>query len=247
MDCVCVSFRGWLGKTKYLNAFERGMVVGARRTGLSVLRTTTLLGFSHSTVHLCVSRLVHNPKDIQPTWHNLGKHLGQHGHSSHHHIALKKKVNHWSNHEYYYSVWVKSVQYQLWHPAEANLIQPHHVITNSLGIYAVYLKGCHDLCFPMVHFTNHVTSCALLIPNGPGHASASCSVPASILLSSLLLSSLFSLILFYHLHLGKVGLETKWHNFICGLCVFPGLDLEWHWFVCCINIELPVQFKYTVT
>ena len=29
-----VWFRGWMGKTKYLRAFEQGMVVGARHTGL---------------------------------------------------------------------------------------------------------------------------------------------------------------------------------------------------------------------
>jgi predicted transcriptional regulator len=39
-----------MGKTKYLSAFELGMVVGARHTGLSVLRTAMLLGFSRSTV-----------------------------------------------------------------------------------------------------------------------------------------------------------------------------------------------------
>jgi hypothetical protein len=39
-----------MGKTKYLNAFEQGMVVGARHTGLSVSRNATLLGFSRSTV-----------------------------------------------------------------------------------------------------------------------------------------------------------------------------------------------------
>ena len=43
MDCVCVPFSGWMGKTKYLSAFERGMVVGARCTGLSVSRTATQL------------------------------------------------------------------------------------------------------------------------------------------------------------------------------------------------------------
>ena len=43
--------QGWetLGKTKYLSAFERDMVVGSRCTDLSVSRTATLLGFSHST------------------------------------------------------------------------------------------------------------------------------------------------------------------------------------------------------
>ncbi len=30
--------------------FERGMVVGARRTGLSISKTTDLLGFSHTTI-----------------------------------------------------------------------------------------------------------------------------------------------------------------------------------------------------
>ena len=39
-----------MGKTKDLSAFEQGMVVGARCTGLSVSRTATLLGFSCSTV-----------------------------------------------------------------------------------------------------------------------------------------------------------------------------------------------------
>jgi IS30 family transposase len=39
-----------MGRTKYLNAFERGMVVGASRTSMSVSRTVKLLGFSRSTV-----------------------------------------------------------------------------------------------------------------------------------------------------------------------------------------------------
>ena len=39
-----------MGKTKYLSAFERGMVVGARHAGASVLRTAMLLEFSRSTV-----------------------------------------------------------------------------------------------------------------------------------------------------------------------------------------------------
>ena len=39
-----------MGKTKDLSAFELGMVVGARHTGLSVSRTAMLLGFSRSTV-----------------------------------------------------------------------------------------------------------------------------------------------------------------------------------------------------
>uniref|UniRef100_A0A8K9VDC5 Tc3 transposase DNA binding domain-containing protein n=1 Tax=Oncorhynchus mykiss TaxID=8022 RepID=A0A8K9VDC5_ONCMY len=39
-----------MGKTKDLSAFERGLVIGARRTGLNVSRTATLLCFSPSTV-----------------------------------------------------------------------------------------------------------------------------------------------------------------------------------------------------
>ena len=38
-----------MSKTKDLSAFEWGMVVGARRTGLSVSRNPTLLSFSRST------------------------------------------------------------------------------------------------------------------------------------------------------------------------------------------------------
>ena len=34
MGCVRVPFKRWMGKTKYLSAFERGMVVGAGCTGL---------------------------------------------------------------------------------------------------------------------------------------------------------------------------------------------------------------------
>ena len=36
-----------MGKTIDLCAFEHGMVVGAKRTGLSASRTAMLLGFSH--------------------------------------------------------------------------------------------------------------------------------------------------------------------------------------------------------
>ena len=68
MDCVCVPSRKWMDKTNYLNAFERGMVVGARRTGLSVSRTAT-----------CLSRMVHHPKSIQTSWHKFEKHWSQHG------------------------------------------------------------------------------------------------------------------------------------------------------------------------
>ncbi len=37
-----------MGKKEDLSDFERGMVVGARRTGLSISQTADLLGFSHN-------------------------------------------------------------------------------------------------------------------------------------------------------------------------------------------------------
>ncbi len=39
-----------MGKKEDLSDFERGMVVGARRTGLNISKTADLLGFSHPTI-----------------------------------------------------------------------------------------------------------------------------------------------------------------------------------------------------
>ncbi len=39
-----------MGKKGDLSDFERGMVVGARRAGLSISKTADLLGFSHTTI-----------------------------------------------------------------------------------------------------------------------------------------------------------------------------------------------------
>ncbi len=39
-----------MGKKGDLSDFERGMVVGARRADLSILKTADLLGFSHTTI-----------------------------------------------------------------------------------------------------------------------------------------------------------------------------------------------------
>ncbi len=39
-----------MGKKGDLRDFERGMVVGVRRTGLSISQTADLLGFSHTTI-----------------------------------------------------------------------------------------------------------------------------------------------------------------------------------------------------
>ncbi len=38
------------GEERGLSDFERGMVVGARRTDLSISETADLLGFSHTTI-----------------------------------------------------------------------------------------------------------------------------------------------------------------------------------------------------
>uniref|UniRef100_A0A9J8C1B0 Transposase Tc1-like domain-containing protein n=1 Tax=Cyprinus carpio carpio TaxID=630221 RepID=A0A9J8C1B0_CYPCA len=40
-----------MGKKGDLSDFERGMVVGARRSGLSISKTADLLGFSHTTIY----------------------------------------------------------------------------------------------------------------------------------------------------------------------------------------------------
>jgi hypothetical protein len=64
-----------MGKTKYLSTFEQGMVVGAKHTSLSVSRTATLLGFSHSTVSGVYQEWSTTPKDIQPMagqWLKMG-------------------------------------------------------------------------------------------------------------------------------------------------------------------------------
>ncbi len=39
-----------MGKKGDLSDFEHGMVVGARRAGLSISKTADLLGFSHTTI-----------------------------------------------------------------------------------------------------------------------------------------------------------------------------------------------------
>ncbi len=39
-----------MGKKVDLRDYERGMVVGARRSGLSISTTADLLGFSHTTI-----------------------------------------------------------------------------------------------------------------------------------------------------------------------------------------------------
>ena len=81
MDCVCVPFREWMGKTKDLSAFEQSMSVGARRTGLSVSRTATLLGSSKSTVsHVYQewSTTKRTSSQLDTTVGNIGVNMRQH-------------------------------------------------------------------------------------------------------------------------------------------------------------------------
>jgi hypothetical protein len=56
-----------MGKTKDLSAFERGMVVYAKHTGFSV-KNCNAAEFLMLNSLPCVSRMVHHPKNIQPTW-----------------------------------------------------------------------------------------------------------------------------------------------------------------------------------
>ena len=68
------------GKTNDLSAFEWGMVVSARCTGLfqklQCWWVFTLKSF------LWVSWMVHHPKAFQSIWHNCGKHWSQYGPAS---------------------------------------------------------------------------------------------------------------------------------------------------------------------
>ena len=69
-----------MSKTKDLRAFEQSMVVGARRTGLSVSRT--LLGFSTLNSFLCVykewSTTQWTSSKLETTVGIIGVNTGQH-------------------------------------------------------------------------------------------------------------------------------------------------------------------------
>ena len=54
-----------MGKTKDLSAFKLGMVVVVRCTGC--VQNSNAAGFFTLNSFPCVSRMVHHPKDIQPT------------------------------------------------------------------------------------------------------------------------------------------------------------------------------------
>ena len=74
MCTVCVPFRGGISKTKYLSAFERGMVVGARHTVLCQ-ELQRCWGFSCSTV----SRVYQEWSTTQRTFSQLNTTVGSIG------------------------------------------------------------------------------------------------------------------------------------------------------------------------
>ncbi len=54
-----------MGKKGDLSDFECGMVVGARRDGLSISKTAVLLVFSHTTISRVLQRMVQKKENIQ--------------------------------------------------------------------------------------------------------------------------------------------------------------------------------------
>ncbi len=61
-----------MGKKGYLSDFERGMVVGARGAGLSILKTADLLGFSRTTISRVYRELSEKEK-ISSQWQLCGR------------------------------------------------------------------------------------------------------------------------------------------------------------------------------
>ena len=70
-----------MGKTKYWSVVEPGMVVGARRTGLRVSRTSSLQGFSCSTVSRVYQKWFTTQRassQLDTTVGSIGVNMGQH-------------------------------------------------------------------------------------------------------------------------------------------------------------------------
>ncbi len=61
-----------MGKKGDLSDFERGMVVGARRAGLSISKTADLMGFPHTTISRVHSECSEKEK-ISSEWQLCGR------------------------------------------------------------------------------------------------------------------------------------------------------------------------------
>ena len=69
-----------MGKTTGLSAFEQGMVVGARRTGLSVSRTINAAGFHTQQFTMCIKNgppPKGRPANLTELWEALEFNMGQ--------------------------------------------------------------------------------------------------------------------------------------------------------------------------
>ena len=89
MDCMC-AIQGVNGQDN-LSAFEQGMVVGARRTDLSVSRTATQLGFSCSTVsHVCQEW---STNQLDTIVGSIGVSMGQHPCGTLRHLVVHALMN----------------------------------------------------------------------------------------------------------------------------------------------------------
>ena len=87
MDCVCVPFRGGRGKRESLSAFERGLVVGARRTGLcQELQGCWVFHSQHFPMYIKngpppkghPANLTQLCEALESTWASIGINMGQH-------------------------------------------------------------------------------------------------------------------------------------------------------------------------
>ena len=141
-DCVCVPFRGWMVKTHFLNAFEHLCANNCNAAGCFTLNSFP-----------CVSRTVHHPKDIQPTWHNCGKHWS-------HNWASIPVERFWHLVEYAPTNWGSSegqkVQLNIRKVFLFCTLSVHHSLSSSsstvrLSIkYKIYTLKCQLLGFPIV-------------------------------------------------------------------------------------------------
>ena len=80
MDCVHVPFRGGIGKTKDLSAFEQGMVVGTRLTGLcqELQRCWVVHSQQFSRMYQEWSTTQRTSRQLETAMGSLGVNMGHH-------------------------------------------------------------------------------------------------------------------------------------------------------------------------